>query len=344
MKIINCAIIGFGNIGKIQAEFLIRNKNTNLKYIYEKNYEIKKKFKNSIKQAKWISSENEIFRDKQIDLVLICSYDNDHSKQILKSIKYNKSVFCEKPICQNLKQLKNIDNFIKKNKSIRFSSNLILRSVKEYKYIKNIIDKKKIGQIFYCEGDYNYGRLNKIIKGWRGKIPFYSVVSGGAVHLIDIICNNLNEYPNSVYASSNKIVTKNSKFKYQDLVVSILKFKSGIISKISANFGCKTRHHHQLKFFGKDGTFFKDYDKSKIIFNNDSNEENSKVIKFEKKYNKSEILKKFINQFNSNLKNNNLPKYEEVAKVMLVCFAIEKSFKKNKEIKINYKKLNLEII
>ena len=29
---------------------------------------------------------------------------------------------------------------------------------------------------------------------------------------------------------------------------------------------------------------------------------------------------------------------------MLVCFAIEKSFKKNKEIKINYKKLNLEII
>ena len=95
-------------------------------------------------------------------------------------------------------------------------------------------------------------------------------------------CNNLNEYPNSVYASSNKIVTKNSKFKYQDLVVSILKFKSGIISKISANFGCKTRHHHQLKFFGKDGTF-KDYDKSKIIFNNDSNEENSKVIKFEKK-------------------------------------------------------------
>ncbi len=186
--------------------------------------------------------------------------------------------------------------------------------------------------------------MNKIIKGWRGKIPFYSVVSGGAVHLIDIICNNLNEYPNSVYASSNKIVTKNSKFKYQDLVVSILKFKSGIISKISANFGCKTRHHHQLKFFGKDGTFFKDYDKSKIIFNNDSNEENSKVIKFEKKYNKSEILKKFINQFNSNLKNNNLPKYEEVAKVMLVCFAIEKSFKKNKEIKINYKKLNLEII
>ena len=142
MKIINCAIIGFGNIGKIQAEFLIRNKNTNLKYIYEKNYEIKKKFKNSIKQAKWISSENEIFRDKQIDLVLICSYDNDHSKQILKSIKYNKSVFCEKPICQNLKQLKNIDNFIRKNKSIRFSSNLILRSVKEYKYIKNIIDKK----------------------------------------------------------------------------------------------------------------------------------------------------------------------------------------------------------
>ena len=37
MKKINCAIIGFGNIGKLQAEFLLKNKNTDLIYIYEKN-------------------------------------------------------------------------------------------------------------------------------------------------------------------------------------------------------------------------------------------------------------------------------------------------------------------
>jgi len=346
MKIINCAIIGFGNIGKIQAEFLTKNKNTNLRYIYEKNVKIRKKFKNTIKNVKWISSENEIFKDKEINLVLICSYDNDHSKQILKSIKYNKSIFCEKPICQTLKQLQIIDSQIKKNESIKFSSNLILRSVREFKNLKNIIDKKKIGQIFYCEGDYNYGRLSKIVEGWRAKIPFYSVVSGGGVHLIDIICNYLREYPTSVYACSNKIVTKNSNFKYKDFVVSFLKFRSGIISKISANFGCKTRHHHQLKFFGKRGSYFKEYDKSQIIFNNDRENENSKLLRFEKKYKKSEILKKFISQFYShkNSNKNDIPRYEDIIKVMLVCFAIEKSFKENKEIRIDYKKLNLKIL
>ena len=45
MKKINCAIIGFGNIGKIHADFLLRNKNTNLKYIFEKNKTLVKNLK-----------------------------------------------------------------------------------------------------------------------------------------------------------------------------------------------------------------------------------------------------------------------------------------------------------
>ena len=32
--------------------------------------------------------------------------------------------------------------------------------------------KKKLGDIYHIEGDYNYGRLKKLTKGWRGKIPY----------------------------------------------------------------------------------------------------------------------------------------------------------------------------
>ena len=33
-------------------------------------------------------------------------------------------------------------------------------------------------------------------------------MSGGGIHLIDIICDFLNDHPSSVYASANKIITK----------------------------------------------------------------------------------------------------------------------------------------
>ena len=115
MKKINCAIIGFGNIGKLQAKFLIKNKNTDLIYICEKNIKIVQKNKNKYRNIKWPLNENEIFKDKRIDLVVISSYDNFHYSQILKAIKHNKHIFCEKPICQNLNQLRKINSLLKKN-------------------------------------------------------------------------------------------------------------------------------------------------------------------------------------------------------------------------------------
>ena len=43
------------------------------------------------------------------------------------------------------------------------------------------------GKIYLIEANYNYGRLEKIVKGWRGKIYNYSVTHGGGIHLIDLI-------------------------------------------------------------------------------------------------------------------------------------------------------------
>ena len=49
-------------------------------------------------------------------------------------------------------------------------------------------DAGDYGRAYYVEADYNYGRLWKLTDGWRGEIPFYSVVYGGAVHMIDLVC------------------------------------------------------------------------------------------------------------------------------------------------------------
>ena len=122
--------------------FFRKNPTTNVIYMYE-NKKIRKN-KSKFKNVKWVEDENIIFEDKNVDLVVISSYDNHHFGQIKKGLEYKKNIFCEKPICQNLNQLKKINNLLKKNKSNKFSSNLILRSDQEFNFIKKLINKKKI--------------------------------------------------------------------------------------------------------------------------------------------------------------------------------------------------------
>ena len=337
---LNCAVIGMG-VGKKHADFINKSNYLNLMYICEKDPKKISKYKSLYKKTKWVTNDNKIFNDNLIDLIVIASYDNYHFSQIKKSLIKKKYIFCEKPICQNINQLKKINHLLNNNKNTSLNSNLVLRSVEEFIKIHDILEKKKIGKIYYAEADYNYGRVIKL-NGWRSEIPFYSVFSGGGIHMVDQICLNVNDLPVSVTAYSNKISTKNSKFKYNDFTVCLLKFKDNKIAKITANFGSVTNHHHSLKFYGTKGTIFKDYSETKLIFNRDK--EKSKVIKINKtlKYNKSNLLKQYIDFIERKKKYKTLPNQNYIINLMLICLAVDYSIKKNKEIKINYKNISLK--
>ena len=113
--------------------------------------------------------------------------------------------------------------------------------------------------MYYLEGDYNYGRLNKIINGWRGDTPNYSVMHGGGIHLIDLISWFVGEPAIEVNAVGNKIVSKGTKFLYYDMITTLIKFKNNVIAKVTANFGSVTPHHHRLSIYGTNASFFQNY-------------------------------------------------------------------------------------
>ena len=78
-------------------------------------------------------------------------------------------------MCQNLNELNLIKKLIKKEnyKNLLFS-NLVLRSSQLLRNIIKDIRAGKFGEIYYFEGDYLYGRVNKLNYGWRGKDPNYN--------------------------------------------------------------------------------------------------------------------------------------------------------------------------
>ena len=104
MKII-AAVIGMG-VGEKHMEAINGFMGSKVKIICEKDKKklniIKKKYPKMIVT----SDEETIFKDKQINLVSIASYDNYHFDQILKCLKNEKNIIVEKPMCLNPNQLK----------------------------------------------------------------------------------------------------------------------------------------------------------------------------------------------------------------------------------------------
>lgn len=331
----NVGIIGLG-VGLKHLINLTTMKYINEIYIFDFD---KKKLKQlSIndysKKIVKVTNEKEIFQNPIIDLVCICSYDNFHYSHVKKALKNNKHIFVEKPLCLKLKELKNIEKIIKKNKEIYLCSNFVLRENTFFKKIKNKIRSNYFGKIFLIEANYNYGRLEKIIHGWRGKIKNYSVTHGGAVHLLDLIYYLTNKKLKSVISHGNNISTKIFDLNITDCISSIIKCTDNSTINLISNFGSITPHHHVLKIYGTKATAV--YDLNNFLLVSDKNK--NKILKFENiKSIKTKNLKNFIDKIISKLKSDKRNLMQEKNNLMRItkyCISIDKSIKSKNWVKI----------
>lgn len=201
------------------------------------------------------TSPSAVLADPEIDVVSIASYDDAHYQQVKAAILASKHVFVEKPLCLFDEEFDDIDRLLHERPAVRLSSNFVLRRAPQFRELKTRVETGALGRLYYFEGDYNYGRMHKITEGWRGKIPFYSVSHGGAIHLIDLILWLSQGRIVEVTALGNQITTAGSNFRFPDLVTALLRFDDGATAKVTANFGCVCPHHHALSVFGTQGTF-----------------------------------------------------------------------------------------
>ncbi len=325
-KKINIGIIGLG-IGLKHLSNLVNDKNVDNIFVYDqkkyKSHNAKKKFK----KIKICENENELFTNKNINLICICSYDNFHFQHVKKSILSKKNIFVEKPLCLKNKELQIIKTLSQKY-NINISSNFVLRENSFFKNLKEKIKKGFFGKIYLIEANYNYGRLEKIIKGWRGKIKNYSITSGGGIHLIDLVKHLTEKKFDKVISQGNNISTENKGFKFFDCISSIIKFKDQTIMNLTSNFGSISPHHHCLNIFGTKGSGIYQLNKHFFI----SNKNKNKLLTFKNvKNNKKLILKNYIKKIISKKKADKkklITERQKLFEITNICLKIDSSLKK----------------
>lgn len=257
MKKIGVAVVGLG-IG--ERHLRAYHKDSRCKVLWVLDHDNLKAKKLAEETSAGIASGYEaILNDEEVQIISIASFDDDHASQIIQAIHAGKHVFVEKPLCQTMEQLHEIQKiWSKQNGKIKLASNLILRATPVYQWLKEKIVAGDFGKIYSFDGEYLYGRLHKITDGWRNSVDNYSVMEGGGVHLIDLMLWLINERPQNVFSMGNHISTEGTKFQYNDFVASTMQMESGLVARITANFGSVHRHQHVVRVFGTKGTFIYD--------------------------------------------------------------------------------------
>ena len=101
---INFALLGAGRIGSIHGTNVARHPKANLKALYDPFKENADRLSAELGCAQ--IELDDIFADKEIDAILICSATETHADLIEKAVAHNKHVFCEKPIDLSLKRVR----------------------------------------------------------------------------------------------------------------------------------------------------------------------------------------------------------------------------------------------
>ena len=263
MNSLRCGVVGLG-VGEQHAIAYRNDTRCELSALCDINPEKRLAVGGRHAGVPMYSSWKEMAEQAKLDVVSIAGSDDTHAKEIVSALEKGLHVFAEKPLCQTKAELKSIQTALKDSGRVLLT-NLILRKAPAFVWLKQAIAAGELGTVYAFDGDYLYGRLHKILSGWRGEIPFYSVIQGGGVHLIDLMQWCLGERPGEVHAVGNKIASQGTMFRFSDFVAATFRFPSGTIGRITANFGSVVTHQHVVRVFGTKATFISDSMGPRII-------------------------------------------------------------------------------
>lgn len=317
---LRCAVVGLG-VGMRHADAIAAHPCARLVACGDVDAEKRIEAATRFPGVRMVADAGVVLRDPGVDVVVIASYDNVHAAQIEQAIRCGKHVFAEKPLCLTPDEAQRIARLLGEHPEIHLTSNLILRKSPRFMLVREMVARGDFGALFAIEGGYHFGRIEKVTNGWRGRIPFYSAVYGGGVHIVDLLRWITGDEVVRVSAYGNRIATRESQFRFRDAIVSILEFRSGIVGKVAVYFGSVDPHFHPFTVLGTKATFVNDRGDASLFTSRDPAVAPQRISAPYPGAAKGALLAEFLTA----ILDGHAPAVPmaEVFRTMAVCFAIE---------------------
>ena len=298
----NFVITGGGSIGKRHLKNLISLN------IDKENIFVLEPREDRVSEIKSLGINNCLkdireFDDISIKAAIICSPTSYQIDQAIYFANKKADLMIEKPLSRDLLNIDKLKDIVSKNKLVTFIA-YIFRFAPSIKYLKEILEKKVIGEIFFVRGEFS-----EYLPDWHPYEKYNSFymaqkqLGGGSIldqsHIMDLVHYLFGNFK-SVMAFNNKV--SGLEIEADDIAEMIVELKSGILASIHTDiFGRK--HSKSLEIKGSKGNIHWDFYKNTVSVY-DAETKTSKIeANFDKDFNKVYIeeLKYFINCSDKNI-------------------------------------------
>lgn len=328
-------VIGAGRIGKLHIENLLRKiPDIKLKAVADINLNAQmKEWAEMVGIPKITKDTNEIFKDSEIDTVVITSSTDTHAKFIQEAAKAKKQIFCEKPIDTNVKRIKDTLAVVKKE-----GVNLMVGFNRRFdRNFMRVHETTASGQI-------GTPQIIKVTSRDPAPPPIaYIKVSGGifldmTIHDWDMARFQAGSEVDEVYASGAVLIDPDiGKAGDIDTAVAILKFRNGALGIIDNSRQAVYGYDQRVEVFGSKGCVMADNEPTNTVKVYTAENTNMDKIPyfFLERYMESYTTE--LKSFFECLKNNKAPSPngEDGLQNVLVAIAAQKSYTEHRPVKIS---------
>tara|TARA_B100001250_G_scaffold7112_1_gene6016 strand:+ start:7143 stop:8156 length:1014 start_codon:yes stop_codon:yes gene_type:complete len=334
-NIINIALFGLGRIGQLHALNLYNHPKFNLKYIYDIDINLSKKFSNRFKCIS-INNPKTALKDKSINSIFIATSTPTHIKFIIEAAKHKKVIFCEKPLDLDIKKVNKCKNIIKKlNPKIQLGFNR--RYDPGHNSLKFQLKNGKIG------------KLEKIIITSRDPAPppikllklSGTIFRDMMIHDFDLARFYLDKDEfDFVFATGSNISDKRfDKYKDFELATCVMKSKNGVQCIITNSRHCSFGYDQRVELFGSEGMIISDNKReleTKLFSKKSTNVKKPLMYFFIERY--EEAYKLQLNDLVKMISKNSKPlaNFEDGRKSLILAENAIKSLRSKKFEKIKY--------
>lgn len=257
MKDLKAGIIGLG-VGEQHIRACLNTPNVEVAMVCDSDPDRLREIGENYGVEQRVEDWHAVTDDPDIDVVTIASYDNNHAKQAIVALENGKHVFIEKPICLSVEEAGDIRAALEARPELKLSSNLPLRTCPRFMRLRDAMQGGEMGHVYHIEADYLWGRPHKLLDGWRPEMPFYSIVLGASIHMIDLVLWLKGEAPVEVSGYGSGLALGQHNLGFDDFAINLFRFNDGSMAKVAAHGGCAHPHFHSVHAYGTDKSFHHD--------------------------------------------------------------------------------------
>jgi UDP-N-acetyl-2-amino-2-deoxyglucuronate dehydrogenase len=253
MKNLQFAIIGCGRIAERHAENISRF--GQLSAVCDLKPERTEFFRQKYNCAAYASLDELLKKEKDIDLLAVCSPNGLHAAHSIRALQENINVLCEKPMAISVQECKEMIEAAK-------NANKHLFIVKQNRFnppvaeLKKVIDEGRLGKIFNVQLTCFWNRNDKYYQSsdWKGKKD----LDGGTLytqfsHFIDLLYWIIGDVKQMHVLTKNFLHQKTVEF--DDTGVIALEFENGALGTINYTVNSFDKNMEgSITVFGEKGT------------------------------------------------------------------------------------------